>query len=73
MSSWHDGHVGIEATEEEAEELRKVVVSGVQSVESDGRKVVYRSQGDLERTLGAAQSTASGRPRRRLAVFRSGW
>lgn len=66
--------MGITATDEEAEELRKVAVSGVQSVESDGRKVVYRSLDDQLRVLGEVQaSSSSATKRRRLAVFRSGW
>jgi hypothetical protein len=67
--------VGITATDEEAEELRKVAVSGVQSVESDGRKVVYRSLDDQLRVLGEVQASSSSgtSKRRRLAVFRSGW
>lgn len=67
--------MAITATEEEAEELRKIAVSGVQSVESDGRKVVYRSLDDQLRVLGEAQASSSsgGAKRRRLAAFRSGW
>lgn len=65
--------MGIEATEEEAEELRKVAVSGVQSVESDGRKVVYRSLDDQLRILNEVKQSSTGKPRRRLAIFRSGY
>lgn len=63
----------ITATEKEAEELRKVAVSGVQSVESDGRKVVYRSLNDQLRILGEVAQQTGGKVRRRLAAFRSGW
>ena len=67
--------MAITATEQEAEELRKAAVSGVQSVEADGRKVVYRSLDDLKRIQGVveANATPGGTRRRRLAVFRSGW
>ena len=65
--------VGVTATEEEAEELRKIAVSGVQSVEADGRKVVYRSLDDQLRVLDEASNAASGRPRRRKATTVSGW
>jgi hypothetical protein len=64
--------VPITATEEEAEELRKVAVSGVQSVESDGRKVVYRSLNDQLRVLDVVTSNATGKLRRRLAAFSRG-
>lgn len=67
--------MAITATDEEAEELRKVAVSGVQSVESDGRKVVYRSLDDQLRVLGEVQASSSSGSarRRRFAAFRSGW
>lgn len=63
----------ITATEAEAEELRKIAVSGVQSVESDGRKVVYRALDDQLRVLDTVQAQASGKPRRRLASFSKGY
>jgi hypothetical protein len=70
----------ITATPEEAEELRKIVVSGVAKVLADGREVTYRPQADLERTLGEAQppsggsgSEGNGGGRRRYAQVDSGW
>jgi hypothetical protein len=64
--------VGTTATQEEAEELRKIAVSGVQSVESDGRKVVYRSLDDVRRVLADANA-GSGPKRRRFAIFSRGY
>ena len=64
--------MSITASEQEAEELRKVAVSGVQSVESDGRKVVYRSLDDQLRILGEVQAGA-GKSRRRLVQFARGY
>ena len=61
--------MAVTATEEELEALRKATVSGVQSVEADGRKVVYRSLDDQLRVLGDLK----GRKRRRKAVVSSGW
>lgn len=58
-------------TDAELEKLREIQRSGVQSVEADGRKVVYRSQADVERALekaegdAAAGAGASGPVRRR--------
>ena len=63
----------ITATEEELEELRKVAVSGVQSVESDGRKVVYRSLDDQMRVIDVVTANATGKLRRRLAAFSRGY
>lgn len=63
----------LEASDEEREELRKVAVSGVQSVEADGRKVVYRPLDDQLRVLGEIDRAASGQPRRRYAAFSKGW
>jgi len=64
--------VATTATQEEAEELRKIAVSGVQSVESDGRKVVYRSLDDVRRVLAEAGS-GSGPKRRRFVIFSRGY
>jgi hypothetical protein len=63
--------VSLKASDDEVEELRKVAVSGVQSVEADGRKVVYRSLDDQLRVLDQAQASL-GRSRRRLAKFSRG-
>lgn len=69
----------VDATAEEAEELRKLVVSGVAEVEADGRRVKYRPQADLERVLGEAQvpsggdGSAGASGRRRYAQVNSGW
>lgn len=66
----------ITATPEEAEELRKVVVSGVQTVESDDRRVTYRSLDDLLRVLGQATVETPGaasKTRRRYVAFSKGW
>jgi hypothetical protein len=65
--------MGISASDLELEELRKIAVSGVQSVESDGRKIVYRSLDDQLRILDEASQAASGAPRRRLAIFSRGY
>lgn len=65
--------MGISASDLEKEELRKVAVSGVQSVESDGRKVVYRSLDDQLRVLEEVDRTANRKPRRRLAYFSRGY
>jgi hypothetical protein len=61
----------ITATEDEREELRKVAVSGVQSVEADGRKVVYRPLDDQLRVL--SELGRAGRSRRRYVAFSKGW
>lgn len=61
------------ASDEEREELRKVAVSGVQSVEADGRKVVYRPLDDQLRVLGEIDQSASGKSRRRYVAFSKGW
>jgi hypothetical protein len=61
----------ITATEDEREELRKVAVSGVQSVEADGRKVVYRPLDDQLRVL--SELGRAGRSRRRYVAFAKGW
>lgn len=65
--------MGITATEEELEELRKVAVSGVQSVESDGRKVVYRSLADQQSILDSASGSAGASKRRRFVSFSKGY
>lgn len=65
--------MGISASDLEREELRKVAVSGVQSVESDGRKVVYRSLDDQLRLLDEVDRDATKKPRRRLAYFSRGY
>lgn len=65
--------MGIEATEEELEELRKVAVSGIQSVESDGRKVVYRSLDDQQRILDAGTGASGAAKRRRFVDFDKGY
>jgi hypothetical protein len=64
--------MAVSATEEELEELRATIVGGAQSVEADGRKVVYRSLMDL---LHVRQllSEAAGRARRRLTAFSRGY
>jgi hypothetical protein len=59
------------ASDEEREELRKVAVSGVQSVEADGRKVVYRPLDDQLRVLD--ELGRAGKSRRRLVSFSKGW
>jgi hypothetical protein len=59
------------ATEEELEALRKVAVSGVQSVEADGRKVVYRSQADIDRVIDGQGEGAT--KRRRKVEFTRGY
>lgn len=70
----------LRATDQEAEELRKVAISGVQSVEADGRKIVYRSLADQLRVLGEVQATAAegagaggGAGRRRRVAFCRGY
>lgn len=65
--------MGIRASDEELEELRKVAVSGVQSIESDGRKVVYRSLDDQLRVLNEAADANAGKPRRRFASHSRGY
>jgi len=63
----------ITASDEEREELRKVAVSGVSSVEADGRKVVYRPLDDQLRILSEVDRAAAGKPRRRFVSFSKGW
>lgn len=63
----------VTASDEETEELRKVAVSGVQSVEADGRKVVYRSLDDQLRILDQTAQASSSKPRRRFAAFSRGY
>lgn len=63
----------INASDQEAEELRKVIVSGVQSVESDGRKVVYRTLNDLQRVSDLADRAKTGKSRMRKLTFSRGY
>lgn len=65
--------MGVNATEEELEELRKTIVLGAQSVEADGRKVVYRSLDDQLRIQQLAEEQRAGRSRRRLTAFSRGY
>jgi hypothetical protein len=65
--------VPVKASEAELEELRETIVGGVQSVEADGRKVVYRSLDDQLRVLQLADEARTGKPRRRKVAFSRGY
>lgn len=62
--------MGVTATEEELEALRKAAVSGVQSVEADGRKVVYRSLDDQLRVIDQVEAGATPKRRRKVEFSR---
>jgi hypothetical protein len=63
----------VKATTEELELLRENIVAGLQSVEADGRKVVYRSLHDQLRVQQLVDEARTGKPRRRLTTFSKGY
>ena len=65
--------MAVSATDDELEELRKAAVSGIQSVEADGRKVVYRPLDDQLRILTQADPSNSPNSRRRKFTFGRGY
>ena len=65
--------MGATATDAELEELRACIVGGVQSVEADGRKLVYRSLDDQLRVHQLLDEARTGKPRRRLTAFSKGY
>lgn len=67
--------MAIEFTEEEIEQLRKAIVSGVLEVEYDGppkRRVRYQSLAEMRDLLASMDSSSGGRVRYRLVKVNRG-
>lgn len=65
--------VGVNASDEELEELRKATVSGVKSVEADGRRVEYRTLAEQLQIVDQIEAQNGTKKRRRLVSFSRGY
>lgn len=64
--------MGVDASDEELEELRQAAASGIKSVEADGRRVEYRPLDEQLRVIDAVE-VKNGKKRRRFVSFSRGY